>query len=258
VKFVRGGSKKDVLFTNLGAHATFNGATTLTAITADFPGAIRDYVESNSDCLSAHFISGGADQNPTSELVWEEHGLDYKAYGQAVAKVALAAKLTDVETGAVAFASKVVKVGTNKQDADAETLAKAEQANAVFLEQGFAAGEAKAIELGFIGIYQARSILNHQDLGDTMEIGINALAIGDLSFVFASYELFGGSAADIVAESPYENTFVISCANGSNGYVPADVAYDMGCYESYTARVARGSAETLVEEYIGLLNGLHG
>ena len=120
-----------------------------------------------------------------------------------------------------------------------------------------AAGEAKAIELGFIGIYHARSILNHVNLEDTQKIGINALAIGELSFVFASYEMFGGSAASIVEGSPYENTFVISCANGSNGYVPINAAYDMGCYESYTARVARGSAETLVENYLQLLDSLH-
>lgn len=258
IKFVRGGDNKDILFTNLGAHPTFNGATTQTAISADFPGAIRDYVEGNSDCLSVHFISGGADQNPTTKLSWEAHGLNYVAYGQAVAKAALATNLTNVATGDVAFASKVVTVGTNQIEADAQTLAKAEEANAVFLAQGFAAGEAKAIELGFIGIYQARSILSHVNLADTMEIGINALTVGDLSFVFAPYEMFGGSAADIVAGSPYENTFVISCANGTGGYVPIDAAYDMGCYESYTARAGRGSAETLVNEFKALLNTLRG
>lgn len=257
IKFLRCGEKKDVLLTNLGAHATFNGATTLTAISADFPGAIRDYVESNSNCLSAHFISGGADQNPTTGLAWEDHGLNYVAYGQAVAKAALATTLTDVATGNVTFASKVLTVGTNKLDADAETVAKAEQANAVFETEGFAAGEAKAVELGFVGIYQARAILNHQNLADTMDVGINVLTVGELSFAFASYELFGGSAAAIVENSPYENTFVISCANGSNGYVPVDAAYDMGCYESYTARVARGSAEALTEAFHELLVGLH-
>ena len=58
--------------------------------------------------------------------------------------------------------------------------------------------------------------------------------------------------------SPYENTFVISCANGSNGYVPVDAAYDMGCYEAYTARVARGSAETLVNAFATLLGSVQG
>ena len=162
-----------------------------------------------------------------------------------------------MQTGNVQFTSKVLTVDSNKAEADEETLAKAEEANAVFLADGFAAGEAKAVELGFIGIYQARSILNHVNLEDTQSIGINVLAIGDLSFAFAPYEMFGSSAAAIVAGSPYANTFVVSCTNDAKGYVPADIAYDMGCYESYTARVARGSAEILVEAYITLLNTLH-
>ena len=253
VKFIRSG-KKDILMTNLGAHPTFNGETSMTSISADFPGAIRDYVEANSDCLSAHFISGSADQNPTSELFWEDHGLDYIGYGNAIAKAALNMNLSNAEVGDVVFKSAVVNVASAKTDVDAATLAKAQEANAVYQNEGFAAGEAKAKELGFVGIYHARSIISHAAIQeDTQSVGVNVLKIGELAFAFAPYEMSGSTAKALVEGSPFQNTFVVSCANNSGGYIPAEISYDIGCYEGYTSRVVRGSAEVLNSKMISLL-----
>ena len=51
-------------------------------------------------------------------------------------------------------------------------------------------------------------------------------------------------------------TFVSSCSNGSNSYIPSQEAFDYGCYESYVATVAPGTGEELVSEYLRMLEEL--
>jgi len=68
--------------------------------------------------------------------------------------------------------------------------------------------------------------------------------------------MFAASAVHIRDNSPYENTFVISCSNGAQGYFPTKEAFDYGCYESFTCGYARGIAEDMAAEFVTLLNDI--
>ena len=69
IKFARPAEdKKDVVLMNLGAHATINNALDANAISADWPGAARAYVEQNSDSLCAVFEAAAGDQIPNSKI----------------------------------------------------------------------------------------------------------------------------------------------------------------------------------------------
>ena len=266
IAFTRPLAEKDILFTNLGVHATFNGTTTQMQLSADFPGALRDQVESTGEYWSAHFISGGADQNPESEISDEKHNLDYQEYGKRAGQIALEAvsSLTSVKTGQIAVASETVVADGNVQDilpdkaaGTYETkLENAKTAREIFNTTGFADGEAKAKELGFKGIYHAIGYISRSSMAETRSVTISTLAFGDVSFVLAPYEMFGCSAAELIEASPYTNTFIITCCNGADGYMPTEEAYDYGCYESYTSYVAPGTAETMVTRFTALLEGL--
>ena len=266
IAFTRPLAQKDILFTNLGVHATFNGTTTQMQLSADFPGAIREQVESSGKYWSAHFISGGADQNPESEISDEKHNLDYKEYGKRIGQIALDAVsgLTAVQSGEIVMASDTIVADGNVQDilqdkaaGTHETkLANAKIARDIFNTNGFAEGEAKAKELEFKGIYHAIGYISRSSMANTRPITISTLAFGDVSFVLAPYEMFGCSAAELIKNSPYTNTFVITCCNGADGYVPVESAYEYGCYESYTSYVAPGTAETLVNRFVQLLTNL--
>ena len=51
---------------------------------------------------------------------------------------------------------------------------------------------------------------------------------------------------------------VTTCVPGSDGYIPSQEAFDYGCYESYVSKVAPGTGEELVEEYLKMLSNLKG
>lgn len=251
--------KKDILVTNLGAHATFNGATTKTDLSADFPAGIRDYVEYNSDCLVAYFIGAAGDQTPTTDIREENHRMNYFAYGEKIGEI-----ICDYLPNLSPVEGKEVKITTQKitadsQVGDADRLREARELWAMFQVEGFAVAEKAAKAAGFAGIYDARAVINHVSLPPTREIEGTVVSVGDMAFTAMSYEMHGGSAADLLARSAYkENTFVITCANGANGYIPDQRGYDIGTYESYTSYVVPGTGEQLVDMYVEMLAMLKG
>ena len=85
-----------------------------------------------------------------------------------------------------------------------------------------------------------------------------AVATGDISFVSAPYEMFDTTAMAIKDGSPYQMTFIITLANGDTGYMPTQECWDYpDCYEVKSCNFQRGTAETLQEEYLKMLNNLH-
>ena len=256
VQFVRDG-KKDIVLMNLGVHATFNGGTSTTQLSANFPGYARDYVEANTDCYAAYFISAGGDQVPKSALESLSHGLDYQGYGEAVGKLVVSglSELDTVETGDISFAHETWIANTNKDGID--KLEKAQEIYDFFVNGGgYTAASEMAVANGFVSIYECRSIVQHAEMGDTRDYTADAISVGDISFTFASFELFGETGAFIRENSPYANTFVVTCANASNSYVPTQIAYDNHFYEAYTSHAVAGTAEEFAEKFVDMLTAL--
>ena len=52
-------------------------------------------------------------------------------------------------------------------------------------------------------------------------------------------------------------TFVLTCANDGVGYIPSAYGYHHGCYEADCTRIAPGTGEELVTEYLQLLGNLY-
>jgi len=253
IRFVRQG-KKDVLLCNLGAHATFNGATSLTGLSADFPSAIRDCIEARQGCLVAYFIAAAGDQTPNSRMKSDNHGLNYRQYGDRIGQLICEAMptLKPVRAGNIQSSSGVCTVPTNRDNL--HRLEDAKKVWQLFREVGFKESNPVAHQNGFASVYEAFAIVRHADLPETKEIGVNALAIGDFAIIFASYEMYSDNARFVREHSPYGMTFVTSCANGNNGYLPSDMGYEIGCYEAYASNVGRGAGEQLVEQFLQLLN----
>ena len=252
IRFVREG-KKDVLLCNLGAHATFNGATSKTGLSADFPSAIRDCIEARQACLVAYFISAAGDQTPNSRMKSDNHGLNYRQYGDRIGQLICEAMpaLRPISTGLIKVNSGVRTVPTNRVN-----LHRLEDAKAVwqlFRQVGFKESTPVAHAQGFASVYEAFAIVRHADLPETMDIGINAMAIGDISFIFASYEMYGDNARFVRENSCYPMTFVTSLANGNNGYLPSEIGYEINCYEAYASNVGRGAGEMMAGLFLQLL-----
>ena len=99
IKFTRVGGE-DVVMMNWAAHGTMSGNKS-TMISADYIGAIRDYLEDNTNCKFAFFQGAAGDQNPKSSITTENKFSDFIEYGEYLGQAAEGATYTKQNTGKV-------------------------------------------------------------------------------------------------------------------------------------------------------------
>jgi hypothetical protein len=91
----------------------------------------------------------------------------------------------------------------------------------------------------------------------TRDVTMYAFSFGDLAFAAAPYEMFSENGQQIKEGSQFKSTFIATCANNMLYYVPSEATYAYEAYEIDTGRLAKGSAEILVAEYIRMLGQLY-
>lgn len=258
IRFDRVEGKKDIILVCFNPHTTFNGNVKKTNLSADFPGPLRDYIEAQGDYQAAYFIGDGGNQAPTSYLSSEDHGFnDYKSYGQELGRrvMELLPSLTKSETTDLTLNSRTFTGKTNKEKLD--LLPQAQEVVAVHEAQGREVSYDLAAKYGIYQHVEAYAIVRRSRAGDTLSMNLAVMALGDqLSLLFAPYEMVSESGSAIRANTPYDMTFLATCANGGLGYLPSLAACEYGCYESYTTKFAPGTAEELVDEYLDMLTKL--
>ena len=265
VKFVRQGQKtqdgkdaKDIILTNFQGHPHMGSGATSYSAHSDLVGVYRDTLEEKLDCQVIYFSGAGGDMNMTSRI--EEENLtdkDYKRHGKKLADLVIDAQDTfaDMEFSAVK-GTKVSFYADYNGINDADLVQKATEAWNYYLETG---SEELVKKYGFQSKYEAAAIITADELPEGgNNFDIFALSFGDLAFIAAPYEMFNQSGVAVKEGSPFKMTMIASIANGGEGYLPTAVAWDYGCYEQYSSSYARGTAENLVDAYVGMLKDLHG
>ena len=254
IRFARAAEdKKDIVLMNYPAHATMT--QTSTDLSADFPGPARDYVEANADVLCAYFIAAGGDQVPNGRVASENFSSDYKVYGEELGRIAveLMNSLTKLETTGITHLERTYTGKSNKEKLDQLAQAKQVEVEWQTVGRGTAQGAAAAKAHGFASVYEVSAVIERANTPETNNMQLRTLAIGDVSFLFAPYEMFGSTAIHIKEESPYPMTFIITCAPYHEGYLPSELGWQIDCYEAHVTKFARGTAEELAEEYISML-----
>ena len=258
VQFTREG-KKPVLLMNLGAHATFFSSTSIKTLSSDFPGPLREHIEGNSDVLVAYFLGAAGDQTPSTKYKPKAHNLDHRAYGKAVGTLVVDAlsNLQSVNTGEIKLVAIEHTGKTNYQGID--RLEEAKEIYDLYLEKGYAKGTTAAKAAGFYSVYDARSIVNRSEMPETQPIKLGALAIGDVSFIFASFEMFSDTGRYIRENSPYGMTFVSTLSwDDCYGYIPSDIGFELNCYEAYTASFEQDTAKNVADLFVATLKDMKG
>ncbi len=193
------------LMVNYGVHPVTLGPRSL-AISADYPGYMKDHIEAACDGAVAMFaLAGAGNINPR---VCIEVGAQHpKAMGEALGAivVAAAASLAPVADGPVACSLHPWKMISRRQWPDSSPRT--------------------------------------QDKEITSEV--MALRAGDLAWVTLPGELFSQYVGMIRQGSPLPHTAVISIANDSTGYLPLDEALSQGGHE-ITHRAADAMEEPLM------------
>lgn len=246
IRFAREG-KKDVVMVNWQVHPKMTGGTTKYDVSSDFIGYARDYVEQETDSLMVYFTGAAGNQNPNGRLPDEKPTADAWLYGNQIGAYVLDAlqSMVSAETGTIKtkqtyFDAQVDLVLQDK-------LSEAKEVQKLYKEKGREAGNKLARQYGFSSVYHANAVINRRSYGKSQKVEVNAIGIGSIGFITASYEMFASHGATIKADSPYDMTFVITCCNGGNGYIPTQQAHEYGCYESHTGRFISGTGEELVK-----------
>jgi neutral ceramidase len=97
------------------------------------------------------------------------------------------------------------------------------------------------------------------DAPPELEIVLQAVRVGGLAITAIPFEVFVEIGLEVRERSPFEQTFTISLANGSEGYLPTPRHHELGGYETWlgTNRVEVQAAPKIVDALLQMLARLH-
>jgi len=111
VKFTREGGK-DVVMVNWQGHPPSTKPTTI--LTANYPGVLRNYLDTNLGCLSTFMLSGSGNLNNGSQIASEVQHNDYQELGKnlGAAAVEAAAGFTQRKLDEIRVRESVLQLDT--------------------------------------------------------------------------------------------------------------------------------------------------
>lgn len=256
IKITREGGK-DVLLMNWQSHPCWGLKISHKAISADYIGVVRNYIEAKTDCHFAFYQGAAGNIASTSRIKTEKLTSDMQLYGGLLAERALGAleELTPIPGGKIKSATRTVTLTMDHTDdhrvEDAIIIAKywAETNN----RKG---ADALGKPYDIHSPYHALAIINRSKAGETMDMTIGAISVGELAFPWVPYEMFCENGMYVKENSPFTATFMLSICNERFSYVSSAQAYDYGCYEYDTRQFIKGTGEFLAETSVSLLNEL--
>lgn len=99
--------------------------------------------------------------------------------------------------------------------------------------------------------------------GSGLKMEISALRIGNLGFATTPFETFDTNGMEIKDGSPFDITFVLTCASGKYGYIPSEYVWDYPNamtdrpYEERSCEYVPGTAENVAADLVSMLNDLN-
>ena len=257
----------DIYVVCFGTHADTVGGD---YISADWPGFVRDTLESALDGVRCLFLTGAqGDVNHinTAPTEADRCGLDYDTFdgvprgyehakhmGRVVAGAVLAicTKTVAVKDGKIKVGLREITVPSNKDNA--------REREARRLLDMYNSGRAdelpyKAMELT-TAVAEANRIGDLLDGPESFSFVLSAISIGDFVLVGIPGELFVEIGQRAERESRFKSTFVCCLTNGGDCYFPTSRAYDEGGYEARSSKLKKGVDNIVVDGIKELLNTL--
>ena len=249
---------KDILMMNWQCHVTTAGGRDNTMLSSDWVGALREKIEKDANVHFSYHQGGAGNVVPNSFISSEPSNADYNVHGKKLAEVAMAAipQMESVPTGKIRAVTKTVSC-PHDLDVSMYDLEKAKAIADPYRAGDYDKAKSLCLEYGYNSPYHANAVVNKSTRTTTETLmNVSAVAIGDIGFAVAPYEMFDTNGQQIKANSPYTMTFVCAYSNGSHGYIPSEIAWPNGGYEVDTCKFAKGTGEMLANELVGMLTGL--
>lgn len=258
VRFVRE-EAKDILITNWQSHANYAGNTKNAG--TDWVGPLREKVEKELDVHCIYFQGAAGNLNPKSRIEGENRTKSIKEHGEAVADYVIAAYkdesvFTSVNTGVIEVKQATYTGKVNKSEDS-----KLEIATEIYSQwkntSNYSLCVSNGLPHGIHSPYHAGAIITRSKEGDTKDMELNTISIGDVSIVTFPTEMFDVSGMQIKDQTPYEMTLLMGYACGIHNYTPDVDGFARGGYEADNGLFESGTAEKIVEQYLKTLKELH-
>ena len=249
---------KDIIMANFQMHPHRNGGSKNLNMTADIPGVFRTELENQLGVNVLYFTGASGNVNPTSRITEENITKDYIEQGKALAKYAidLEGKYTEIPVGPV---HNLTQEFTGQTDHSMDSKLMAANYMQQQLDSGKTFEELKdyAKENGINSKYSPNCIIRKASAPDTRTTGVFAFSVADLGFAVVPFEMFDTNGKFVKDNSPFQATFVLTCANQHNTYLPSALGYQNGGYEVDQAHFAPGTGEVIADLYVEMLTNLH-
>ncbi len=226
------------MIVNYACHATTLGLENQ-LITADYPGAVRDYVQNGlSEKVPVMFLNGACgDVNPggysaeasaMGKLFSHRNFGQMEKYGEILGKAVLeiSGKIVtegplDVQNGKIdvdmpakqlplpAVAEEAAKIAAEKFEKVKASNPSDEEFRAAWLENFYASSDAD---------HAKQIFLNYP--GGIIKNPVQGVAVGNMLFLALPGEIFTEIGLEIKEASPFEHTLIIGYANVKGGYFP--------------------------------------
>jgi len=258
LKFLREDGK-DIIMANFQTHPHRAGGSKNTNITADIVGVFRTELENQLGVHVLYFTGPSGNVNPTSRIAEENITKDYKEQGKALAKYAMdmEGSYTDIPVGPVRTTS--IEFTSDADHTQDHKLIAAQQVQA-WKKEGRTLDECKEymIENGINSFHAANAIITKASEPATRTTGLWAFTVGDISFCVIPFEMFDTNGMFIKENSPFTATFLLTCANTHNTYLPSALGFQNGGYEVDQSKFGPGNGEKVADEYVAMLKLLKG
>ena len=255
--------KKDIVSINWQGHPKMASTADTTfgvahrgQLSSDYISPVRDYVEANTDCLFSFHLGATGNLNTISKIQSEQITEDYKVYGEKLGEYVVEAlkNTKPVEGTAIKSVQRTYEAPIDKSEDHLYDEAWS------LWSTWSATGRFSATPQIFSPYHAASIIVRHNSKVEKEHLPIRAVSIGSVGFISAPYEMFDTSGMFIKEHSPFETTFVLTCANGSYGYLATEQTFafnnNTGSYETQNRSLPRGTAEALANNYVEMLKEL--
>lgn len=247
--------KPDILLVGFNIHPTFYGQHKQKMISADFPAVVRSCLESDTGMVVAYFTGAAGNQTGRSQLP-DAPTIDCDTYGRMLADRVIAAlpglkapKLAPIAITTEPFVGKSNKDRIGLYDATHEIVE-------LYSAQGEEAVQELLKKHNIASIWEAYAIRRRYAAEETRTMHLSAMTLGELSFVFAPYEMFSAEGIWIKENTPGAMTFVVTCANETHSYLPSKEAFNWDVYEKLVTLFAPGTAEEVAQTLIQIVQNL--
>ncbi len=257
LQFVREG-KPEIVLINWRAHPHFTGGAKKYELSADYIGSYRKALEAMRPCKAIFFQGCAGNLNSSTRLKKERQYTTCDSYGMNLAAKAVECLEKQMEPASAGE----IKVKNRWLEAplDHRTDHILEQAKQVQKLWNETYDLEAAVEMGRSwGIrspYHANAIVAKASKPASMEMEINAIAIGPDVAIVTGTEMFDTISTATEEDSPFAMTVTMGYCNAYRGYLPSLYGFEYTCYESDVSWFAPGTAELVVKTYLQMLKEL--